>query len=383
MDFLVGTFRSPEIYTLTFSPPSTLGVKHTSIAVGGHSWLALSQDHKHLYTTCWSSPPSIASYRINSDHSVDLLNTKPVKSLSGYTAVSNGLIYSVGGPSGEVFSIAPDGSIGDLVQELSFRTPSELNDGARDVAHGSFGGLRHGSHSVDISPNGQSLYIADIGHNCIWTYSIKQQAGSSNEQQQQQPLTPKSKHISPRSGDGPRHTWPHPNGKVLYSLQEHSSIVDVFSIANDGVTLTHIHGVKIIPEDKNPEEYWADEVRLSTSSGKTPKYLFASTRGLEAETKGYVAAFALDAEGMIGNGEVALDIFETATSGGLANAVEPAPAPASERVEGAEEYMALTDSQEGYVFILGFDGQRLREVARTKLENGSGEVVQAATAVWL
>lgn len=373
MDFLVGTFRSPEIFTLTFTPPSELQVKHTSIAVGGHSWLALSEDHKCLYTTCWSSPPSIASYRIRNDGSVELLNTKPVKSLSGYTAVSNNLLYSVGGPSGEVFSIASDGTIGDLVQSLSFRKQSELDDGARNVAHGNFGGLRHGSHSVDFSPGGRSVYIADIGHNCIWTYTVNKTAGT------EAPLTLASKHISPRPTDGPRHTWPHPNGKVLYSLQEHSSMVDVFSIADDGTTLKHIHGVKIIPRDKNPEDYWADEVRLSTSSGKTPRYLYASTRGLEADTKGYVAAFALDAEGIV-VGE-ALDIFETATSGGLANAVEPAPTAKHE--EGKEEYMALVDSQEGFVFVLGFDGKRLHVVARTKLENGSGEVVQAATAVWL
>ena len=48
------------------------------------------------------------------------------------------------------------------------------------------------------------------------------------------------------------------------------------------------------------------------------------------------------------------------------------------------EWIALTDSQEGYVFVLSFDGFRIEEVARVKLEDGSGvEVVGAATAVWL
>jgi len=44
----------------------------------------------------------------------------------------------------------------------------------------------------------------------------------------------------------------------------------------------------------------------------------------------------------------------------------------------------LTDSEEGFVFVLAFDGEKVTEVARTKLSYGDGEsVVGAATAVWL
>lgn len=37
-------------------------------------------------------------------------------------------------------------------------------------------------------------------------------------------LTEASKNIAKRGHDGPRHAWPHPNGKIVYSLQEHSSV---------------------------------------------------------------------------------------------------------------------------------------------------------------
>ena len=43
------------------------------------------------------------------------------------------------------------------------------------------------------------------------------------------------------------------------------------------------------------------------------------------------------------------------------------------------EYLDLTDSEEGFVFVLGWDGKEVKEVARTKLDDGAG----AATAVWL
>lgn len=384
---LVGTFRSPEVYTLLFKPASqpdgkaSLTVAKTSAAVGGHSWLALSKDKTRLYTTCWTEPPSVASYRIRDDASVELLNQRPVRSLSGYVAVTDRHLYSVGGPTGEVFALAAGGSIGALAQEVSFRRAEELDDGKRNgVAHGSFGGLRHGSHSADLSPDGRSLYVADIGHNCIWTYSVDESGGVSPDGTQKPPLTLGTKHISPRPHDGPRHTWPHPGGRVLYCVQEHSSMVDAFRVADDGVSLEHLHGFGILPAGKGCEDFWADEVRLSNTSedGESPRYLYASTRGLQPGTRGYVAAYELGEGGDITG--PAVDIFETRTSGGLANAIEPAPGPMSET---GEEFIALTDSEQGFVVILGFDGKKFREVAATKLQRENGEVAQAATAVWL
>lgn len=404
MDFIVGSFNH-DLYTLRFEPPSTLSIIRPTPAIAGHSWLALSKSKSFLYTTAWTKPkPSIAAYSIkHSGRELQFVNAKPVNALSGYVCCSNTHVYSVGGPTGEVFRIESDGSIGDLVQGLDFTDPEGVNMSEQRgaVAHGSFGGLRHGSHSVDLSPDGRSLYVADIGRNCIWTYSINKAVDSGGPQRQigswtsgdgvgskQEPhLKLGSKHISPRSHDGPRHTWPHPNGKILYSLQEHSSMVDLFSVAEDGVTLTHHTGVKIIPAENDIKAYWADEVRLSTGPDQQkPRYMFASTRGLEAKTKGYVAVFKLNEDGTLAS-DAALHIWETPTSGGIANAIEPAPWPTgkgSQQSEGDVEYLAMTDSEEGWVFILGFDGKEVKEVARVSLEKtDEGEVVQAATAVWL
>lgn len=390
---LVGTFRSPEIYTLQFHPPSpsslptptsgALTVAHTSCAAGGHSWLALSPTHTHLYTTVWADPPTIASYALDPSTAVPtLLNTALVASLSGYVVAtpSGRHLISVGGPSGEVFALQPDGSIGALVQTLAFRTPAELDDGKREgVAHGAFGGLRWGSHSVDLSPDGKSVYVADIGHNCIWTYTL-------DEANEREPLTLRTKHVSPRAHDGPRHCWPHPGGRVLYCVQEHSGMVDAFLVGEDGVSLAHLHGHTLLPKGKDCAAYWADEVRTSrmcsADSSSSPRWLYASTRGLEKGTKGYVAAYELDEEGNMRG--PAISIYETRTSGGLANAVEPAPREVYERMglpvegEGVEEFIALTDSEEGWVVMLGWNGKRFREVAAVRLEGAT-----AATAVWV
>jgi carboxy-cis,cis-muconate cyclase len=374
MDFLVGTFYTPKLFTLRFTPskdPSKckLEITHASEAIGGHSWLSLSANKKHLYTTVWASPPAVASYLIEPDHTLTYLNSQPVRAMSGYVCSSPTTLYSAGGPTGEVFSLSNHGSIGPCIQNLEFRDQGgNENDGARSgVKHGDFGGLRHGAHSVDLSTSGNEIFIADIGHNCVWSYNVSSTQGTLENRQ---------KWIASRKNDGPRHTWPHPNGKILYSVQEHSCYVDTLSIS-DATNLNLISGARIVPIDKDEKNYWADEVRLSRPASGPPRYLYASTRGLEKETKGYVAVFELDENGLL-QGE-AIDIFETATSGGIANAIEPAP-----MVEGQEvEYLAMTDSQEGFVFILAFDGKRMTEVARTQLVGEDGKSLAAATAVWL
>lgn len=246
-----------------------------------------------------------------------------------------------------------------------------------------------GAHSVDLSPDGRIAYVADIGHNCIWTYVVNDEGGKVAEV-----LTQRAKHVAPRVGDGPRHCWPHPNGRVVYCVQEHSGMVDAFAVGGgdgngdgdgDGdaavVQLAHMHGHSLLPAGKAAGDFWADEVRTSNlyGNGGQPRWLYASTRGLERGTKGYVAVFELDGQGAMRG--PAVEIHETRTSGGLANAVEPAPRAVYEQlgVSGSgEEFLALTDSEEGWVVVLGWDGMRFREVAAIRLDGA-----EVATAVWV
>lgn len=398
MDLIVGTFNTPHLYTLRFTPPDPTSSDSASLtitarhpAIGSHSWLALDSRKTHLYATAWTEPPSIAAYSLERVHkgttpgsntssvTPKLINNAFIASRSGYVCVSEKYVYSAGGPSGEVFALRPDGGVGSCMQRLSF-VEEEAGTGNEARPHGDFGGLRHGAHSADLSPDGRALYVADIGRNCVWAYRVADIASAETEggDGDVKVLTLGMKQIAPRDGDGPRHATPHPNGKVLYVVQEHSCIVDVYAVAGDGVTLRHQMGVRIIPEDVSEKAYWADEVRVSASGDGRPKYLYASTRGLKKETMGYVAVFKLNVEGdVVGD---ALHIWESPTSGGWANAVEPAPM--SGNVE--NEWLALTDSEEGWVFVLGFDGNRIQEVARCKLESeSSGAAAGAATAVWL
>ena len=90
----------------------------------------------------------------------------------------------------------------------------------------------------------------------MWSYTVSSASTTKGK------LENRQKWIASRENDGPRHTWPHPNGKILYSVQEHSCYVDTLSISDD-TTLDLISGARIIPKDEDEKNYWADEVRLS------------------------------------------------------------------------------------------------------------------------
>lgn len=327
---------------------------------------------RNLYATSWSEPPTVVAYAMSEPGKFEVLGEATVQSRSGYVTATRKTLYSAGGATGDVFSLDSTGnfkspqtatSTSKPIQTLSFVEGLPQRDDGSTL---DFGGLRHGAHSADLSPDEKALYIADIGRNCIWTYGINHDGT----------LTLGEKHLSPRENDGPRHVWPHQSGKVVYCLQEHTCMVDVFSCDKTGTKLKFEGGVRIIPEGKDEKMFWADEVRTSLSDGERPKYLYASTRGLKKETMGYVAVFALQEDGFVDEKQGKsglLDMFETPTSGGWANAVQPGPT-----VDGVE-YVVLTDSEEGLVMILAWDGKQVKEAARVKLNDGDGG---AATGVW-
>ncbi|KAL8292870.1 hypothetical protein RQP46_000564 [Phenoliferia psychrophenolica] len=236
--FLVGTFDTPLVFTLAFDPAAkTLEVVAKSEATGAHSWLSLSADKTRLYATAWTTPPGLAAYSVergSGTPTVKLINAVETQARSGYCCNSRVAVYSAGGPTGEVFQLdEATGGFKAEIQKLDFvdRGVQVDSGGVMD-----FGGLRHGAHSADLSPDGKLLYVADIGRNCVFVYAVALDGT----------LTLTDKNIAPRTEDGPRHVTPHPDGEYVYSLQEHTSMVDVFRVV-DGKTLAWKQGVKIIP----------------------------------------------------------------------------------------------------------------------------------------
>jgi len=130
---------------------------------------------------------------------------------------------------------------------------------------------------------------------------------------------------------------------------------------------------------------------------------------MNSSHKGYLAAIALDADGMMMSplelsppvqlplhqaplqADIqAVHLFETPTSGGKANAIALAPyhISSSPRCGGKEgvEWLALTDDEEGYVFLIEWSAERgtFKEIARVNLGlDEDKKPVMASHAVWL
>lgn len=367
-DILMGTFRSPYLYTLTFDTlQRKLSLRTINEATGGHNWLDISPDGKTLYATVWGEPPMVTSYdivRSGEYAATSLQRSVSSQYMSGYVCSNAKAMYSACGPQVDTFLLADDGSLLDqpAAQSFGLLDPKEKNkaNGTMD-----FGGLRHGGHSADLSPDGTKLYVADIGRNCIWMYHVDKETGLLKEA---------SKNIATRENDGPRHVWPHPNGRIVYSLQEHSSYVDAFRLTDDGNALEFIEGGFILPDGDSADKYWADEVRLSPFAD----VVFGSVRGLEANTPGFVTAWNLRPDGTFENVNAA-HRFQTRTSGGWANAIAVCPNIGPK----GEVFMTLTDSEEGFVQMLSYTKEKGFEVVDEVKVSTEQEHVGAATTVWL
>lgn len=124
--------------------------------------------------------------------------------------------------------------------------------------------------------------------------------------------------------------------------------------------------------------YRSNAAQLSRD-GKT---IFTSTRGWnDAEANGWVAAFALTSEGLL-KSEDALTYYQAPLTLGSAGGLRVAfwEDETNNDREGLTDYMYLSDTSLGFMYILGWmpSTKRLSEVARYRYSNAS-----PYEAVWL
>ena len=85
--------------------------------------------------------------------------------------------------------------------------------------------------------------------------------------------------------------------------------------------------------------------------------MFATSRANSFDLTGYISAFKLNTNGSI---ERQLSLSPTPTSGGHSNAVTPC--------DWSDEWIALTDDEQGYLEIYRFHEEFLARVARVKVQ---------------
>lgn len=136
------------------------------------------------------------------------------------------------------------------------------------------------AHSVTLSPDNKTAYVADLGNDKIWIYDFNSEKGLLTVHQQES--------ISLEKGSGPRHFTIAKDGKTAYSINELSSTVTAYKISANG-SLDILQTISTLPSDYTGKNYTAD-IHLHPSG----KFLFASNRGHNS-----IVAFEVDGSGKL------------------------------------------------------------------------------------
>ncbi|KAJ9248162.1 hypothetical protein DTO207G8_7603 [Paecilomyces variotii] len=352
---MVGTWTPPgRIYTVEFDDEAltlTL-VKKTAIPEDEPiSWLTFDHAKKNIYGAAmkkWSSFAVQSATDIIHTTSQPLgghpsasqadTNTRAIFVLAAkkppYNVYGNPF-YDYAG-YGNVFSVDANGAIERNIQNYEYAPNS-------------------GVHGMVFDPTETYLYSADLRANKIWTHK-KEEDGR---------LTLVDCIDAPSPDDHPRWVAIHPSGAYLYVLMEAGNRLGVYVIdEHRHVPVFTRITYPLIPPGLPPRNKYRADVVFTSHSGK---YLFATTRGNSFDITGYISAFKL---GPAGNIERQLFINPTPNSGGHSNAVSPC--------DWSDEWLALTDDQDGFVEIYRFRDEHLARVARVDIpEKGFG-----MNAIW-
>lgn len=132
------------------------------------------------------------------------------------------------GGTSAVLPIGADGELG-AASDVKHHEGALGPNRAASAPPGSFAWSGHDrahSHMILPDPSGRFVLAADLGLDRILIWKFDAVAGKLT------PNQPSSVELAP--GDGPRHFAFHPNGRVLYSLQEEGSTLVTFDY--DGTT---------------------------------------------------------------------------------------------------------------------------------------------------
>jgi 6-phosphogluconolactonase len=132
------------------------------------------------------------------------------------------------------------------------------------------------AHAVLFAPDNHFLLAADLGLDKIFIYQFDAARGTVT------PNNPSSASVSP--GSGPRHLTFHPNGRVLYVINELANSITAFHYDAKNGSLDSFQNVPTLPEGFKGASY-AAEIAVNRAG----TCLYASNRGHDS-----IALFSID-----------------------------------------------------------------------------------------
>ena len=255
------------LFSLDLSSGALTQIK-VAAAVPSPSWIAIHPNGNYLYAVNeisnfnGTTSGSVSAFSINrTTGDLTFLNVVSsqgagpahlsVDPLGNYVFVAN---YR--GGSIAVLPILANGSLGnatDVHVDVGSVGPTQ----ATDAPPGSFAISGHDAphaHMIQADAAGKFVFSTDLGQDRIYSWLLNRSTGQ---------LTPNSPaFFSVPPGDGPRHFAFHPNGSLLYSIQEEASTLITFTYAAASGSLTQQQMLSSLPPGFAGTDF-ASEVRVS------------------------------------------------------------------------------------------------------------------------
>ncbi|MDO5104385.1 lactonase family protein [Capnocytophaga sp.] len=251
IQFLVGTYTdsgSDGIYLYETDNEFDTFEKVTSVFVKNPSYMALSSDEKFLFSVSENDQNDSEVFSFSLDKKEGKIQPVNHQNTFGgapcyimYDADNKNVItanYTGGNIS--VFSVAEDGNLSEISQNIAFEKHSHL-------------------HSVQFSPDKKRILATDLGADKIYSFQLKDRKLQRVQNEE----------VSLGKGTGPRHFVFSSNGKFLYVLGELSRKISVFSYKNNKIT-----EIQSVATDEFRDGQGAADIHVSPDG----KFLYASNR---------------------------------------------------------------------------------------------------------
>jgi 6-phosphogluconolactonase len=238
------------------------------------SYMTIHPNRKYLYTVNELSKGSVSAFCINTDGSLNHLNSRPTRGIHPcYISLSpdgrHALVANYSSGSLSIFPILPDGGLESMSDHVQ-HTGKGPNRQRQENAH---------AHSILFDPSGKFVLAADLGKDEVLVYRMNANTEKLTAHD------PAGIMFTP--GAGPRHIAFHPNGKMVYIACELDSSVTACTWDSGSGSLTVMQTLSTLPID-----YKADNQVADIHFHPDGKWLYISNRGHDS-----LAIFAVDNQG--------------------------------------------------------------------------------------
>ena len=259
-----------------------LKLVHRTTDIENPFYLAVAPNQKTLYSIHAKNfggkePEQVAAYEmIGRSGQLKLLNRQSalgsaacyldVDSTGKSLFVAN---YSTG--SVAVLPVQEDGSLG-VASSFLQHAGSSINPDRQTGPH---------AHCIVVSPDNRFVFAADLGLDQVLAYRLD--AAKARLTPNKQPF------VRTPPGAGPRHLTFHPNGKLVYVINELSNSVTVFDYDADSGFLIKKQTIATLPKDFAGKSYCAD-LKITPNG----RFLFGTNRGHDS-----IAAYRIAEDGRL------------------------------------------------------------------------------------